>query len=71
MVEGFNRRIEEAERACGGYFHSERDRDFRYGVLVKELLEGRWRRPYWKYHEVAHFVQFLFNDKFFKDVSPS
>ena len=70
LVEGFNRKIEEAERACGGYFHSERDRDFRYGVLVKELLEGRWRRPYWKYREVAHFVQFLFNERFFKDECP-
>ncbi len=67
LVEGFNRKIEEAERACGGYFHSERDRNFRYGLLAKELLEGRWRRPNWKYREVAHILRYLFEERFSKD----
>jgi len=67
LVEGFNRKIEEAERACGGYFHSERDRNFRYGLLAKELLEGRWRRPNWKYREVAHLLRHLFEERFSKD----
>ena len=67
LVEGFNRKIEEAERACGGYFHSERDRNFRYGLLAKELLEGRWRRPNWKYREVAHLLRYLFEERFSKD----
>jgi len=67
LAEGFNRKIEEAERACGGYFHSERDRDFRYGILAKELLEGRWRRPNWKYREVAHLLRYLFEERFSKD----
>jgi len=37
---GVNRKIEDMERACGGYFHSERDREFRYGMLARELMEG-------------------------------
>ncbi|OAQ20305.1 Mobile element protein [Thermosulfurimonas dismutans] len=64
LAEGINRKIEEAERACGGYFHSERDRDFRYGVLAKELLEGRWRRVNWKYQRVAHLLRYLFEERF-------
>nr|WP_168718762.1 transposase [Thermosulfurimonas marina] len=67
LAEGLNRKIEEAERACGGYFHSERDRNFRYGLLAKELLEGRWRRPNWKYREVAHLLRYLFEERFSKD----
>lgn len=67
LVEGFNRKIEEAERGCRGYFHSERDRDFRYGILAKELLEGQWRRPNWKYWEVAHLLRYLFEERFSKD----
>ncbi|OAQ20606.1 IS256 family transposase [Thermosulfurimonas dismutans] len=67
LAEGLNRKIEEAERACGGYFHSERDRNFRYGVLAKELLEGRWRRPNWKYREIAHLLRCLFEERFSKD----
>ncbi len=67
LVEGFNRKIEEVERACGGYFHSERDRNFRYGLLAKELLEGRWKRPNWKYREVAHILRYLFEERFSKD----
>ena len=67
LVEDFKRKIEETERACGGYFHSERDRNFRYGLLAKELLEGRWRRPTWKYREVAHILRYLFEEKFSND----
>lgn len=64
LVEGINRKIEEAERACGGYFHSERDRKFRYGVLAKELVEGRWRRPNWKYRQVMHLLEKMFEARF-------
>lgn len=67
VAEGVNRKIEEAERACGGYFHSERDRDFRYGVLARELLEGRWKRVNWKYQQVAHLLRHLFKERYEKD----
>ncbi|RUM89911.1 MAG: hypothetical protein DSZ24_00020, partial [Thermodesulfatator sp.] len=54
---GVNRKIEDMERACGGYFHSERDREFRYGLLAKELMECKWRRVNWntQYRQVAYF----------------
>ncbi|MBX6424276.1 transposase [Thermosulfurimonas sp. F29] len=67
VAEGVNRKIEEAERACGGYFHSERDRDFRYGVLARELLEGWWKRANWKYQQVAHLLRYLFKERYEKD----
>ncbi len=64
IVEGINRKIEDAKRNSGGYFHSERDRDFRYGILAKELLEGRWRRANWKYRRVAHLLRQMFQERF-------
>jgi len=71
LAEGINRKIEEAQRACGGYFHSERDRDFRYGVIAKELLEGKWRRPNWKYQRVTHILRYLFAERFENDNLPN
>jgi len=64
---GVNRKIEDMERACGGYFHSERDREFRYGLLARELMEGRWRRVNWKYRQVAHLLRHLFRERYEKD----
>lgn len=64
LVEGINRKIEDAEQMSGGYFHSVRNLEVRLALIFKELHSGRWRRKISVVAKVKHFLNVLFEERF-------
>ncbi len=64
LVEGINRKIEDAEQMSGGYFHSIRNLEIRLSLIFKELHSGRWNRRIPVVVKVRHFLYVLFEERF-------
>jgi len=64
LVEGINRKIEDAEQLSGGYFHSLRNLEVRLALIFKELHLGRWKKKVPVVARVKHFLNVLFEERF-------
>ena len=67
LVESFNRKVEDAEQLSGGYFHSAEDLKLKLGIIIKELHQGRWRKPYYKIASISHILMAEFKERFEND----
>lgn len=67
MAEGLNRKIEDAELFCGGYFHSMENLGVKLAVMVRELHTGKWRKPTPKIAKVSHILYAEFDGRFKDD----
>jgi len=64
VVESYNRKIEDARLMSGGYFNSEENLKMRLGMVIRELMVGKWRRPNWTIRSVSHLLWDIFRNKF-------
>ena len=64
LAESINRKIEDAEKMSGGYFHSLRNLEIRFSLIAKELYTGRWSKKIPVVAKVKHFLYVIFDERF-------
>ena len=64
LAEGINRKIEDVEQFCGGYFHSLANLKTKLSIMVKELHGGKWRKPTPKIAKVSNILYAIFRRRF-------
>ncbi len=67
LLEGINRKIEDAEKMSGGYFHSLKHLEIKLSLVFKELHTGRWSKTIPLVAKVKHFLYAVFQERFYND----
>jgi transposase-like protein len=64
LVEAINGQLEIMRRNSGGYFHSHETLNFKLGLAVSSLENGKWKTPNHRIFSVLHQLDAMFQARF-------